>query len=117
MKKEICGSCKKPLSICKCKGKGGAKGDFGKPRWSLLPWVETSEIVDILTFGAAKYNDDNWKNVKNMDDRYFSAMQRHMVAWQNGERFDKESGKSHLAHAGCCLLFLMWGDNNPKKKK
>ena len=39
------------------------------------------------------------------------ACHRHLQAWWSGERLDKESGLPHLAHAVCCLLFLMWGDD------
>ena len=31
------------------------------------------------------------------------------MEWQ-GEQTDSESGKHHLAHAVCCLMFLMWFD-------
>ena len=92
----------------------GKKFDNEKPRWSLLPFKEIEEIVDVLTFGAQKYEDDNWKKVPDGRDRYFSALIRHLTAWWNGERLDSQSGKSHLAHAGCCLLFLMWGDKQKK---
>ncbi len=90
----------------------GRKFDQDKMRWELLPWKEVEEIVDILTFGAKKYEDDNWKHVRPLRTRYYGALMRHMTAWFNGEKKDPESGRSHLAHAGCCLLFLMWGDNN-----
>ena len=85
-----------------------------KPRWDLLPWNETEEIVEILTFGSEKYEDNNWQQVPAPRRRYFAALCRHVMAWWRGERKDKESGKSHLAHAGCCLLFLMWFDNEEK---
>jgi len=91
---------------------GGRKFDNDKPRWCLLPWKETEEIVEVLTLGSVKYEDHNWQRVPDARNRYFSAMHRHISAWWSGERFDKETGKSHLAHAGCCLLFLMWFDNN-----
>lgn len=95
----------------------GRKFDQDKPRWELLPYKEVGEIVDIFTFGAKKYEDNNWKHVKPLKERYFGALMRHLVAWKEGEKKDPESGRSHLAHAGCCLLFLMWGDNNPDKDK
>lgn len=90
----------------------GRKFDNDKPRWDLLPWPEVEEIVEILTFGSKKYEDNNWMFVKGAKKRYFGALCRHVIAWWKGEKRDPESGKSHLAHAGCCLLFLMWFDNN-----
>jgi len=90
----------------------GRKFDKGKLRWELLPYKELGEIVEIFTFGAEKYEDNNWQHVRPFRDRYYGALMRHLTAWFSGERHDPESGKSHLAHAGCCLLFLMWGDNN-----
>lgn len=86
----------------------GKKYDQKKPRWSLLPYKEVEKIVDILTFGAEKYDDDNWKIVPDGLDRYKSALMRHLAAYFDGEEMDPESGCTHLAHAGCNLLFLMW---------
>jgi hypothetical protein len=62
--------------------------------------------VEILTFGAEKYEPDNWKHVPDSKRRYFDAMQRHLWAWKEGEQDDPETGKNHLAHAMCCLMFL-----------
>lgn len=85
----------------------GLKRDGGKPRWDLLPYDALGPVVDVLTFGASKYDPWNWLHVADANDRYFSALQRHLVAWKLGERLDPESGLPHLAHAGCCLLFLL----------
>ena len=90
----------------------GRKDDLGKPQWCLLPFKAVEKIVKVLTFGAAKYSPGNWKNVSHADQRYFSALLRHLSAWHSGERFDKETKLSHLAHAGCCLLFLMELDDD-----
>jgi hypothetical protein len=91
----------------------GAGGDHHKekPVWHLLPWDEVEEIVRVLMFGAKKYTPNNWMHVKPRI-RYYDALQRHMKAWLNGEKKDPETGLAHLAHAGCCLLFLMWGDKH-----
>jgi len=85
----------------------GRKDDNGKPQWHLLPFKSVEKIVEVLTFGAMKYSANNWCGVPDAKNRYFSAMLRHITAWQKGEKNDDESGMSHLAHAGCCLLFLM----------
>lgn len=88
----------------------GRKFDQGKLRWSLLPWEAVRQIVDVLEYGATKYAPDNWKHVGNWRERYFNAMQRHILAWWGGEQNDPETGLHHLAHAGCCLVFLLWKD-------
>lgn len=92
----------------------GIKYDDGKLRWELLPLREIKDVVDILTLGAKKYKDDNWKFVEPIS-RYIGAFFRHIYAWTQGEKFDKETGKNHLAHAICCLLFLLYHDNEEKK--
>lgn len=95
----------------------GRKADSGKPRLSLLPWRAVSQIVDVLEFGAAKYEPNNWKHVPNARQRYFDAAMRHLLAWWDGERLDTESGLPHLAHAGCCILFLLWADKSDAEAK
>jgi hypothetical protein len=86
----------------------GMKFDEDKARWDLLPWDEIEDIVDVLTYGAKKYDADNWKSVSDPFNRYFSAMHRHIRAWDSGQSHDVETNKHHLAHAMCCLLFLLW---------
>lgn len=93
----------------------GRKDDEGKDRWDLLPWKEVGDVVAVLTFGAGHYGADNWKAVPAPRRRYVAAVMRHVVAWQTGERTDATTGRSHLAHAVACLLFLMWFDNNSAK--
>ena len=92
----------------------GVKYDDGKLEWDLLPYEELEQVVAILTFGAKKYSPDNWKKVPDAQRRYFNAMMRHIIAWKCGEEIDPESGKSHLAHAICNAMFLMWFDGNAK---
>ena len=92
----------------------GVKYDKGKRRWSLMPFEQLEDILEILEFGAEKYLPDNWKKVPNSPRRYFEALMRHVLEYKKGfdngvsNIKDEESGKSSLAHAGCCLLFLMW---------
>lgn len=88
------------------KGGGAVKADTDKVRIDLFPGDALLAISDILTSGAKKYEDRNWE--KGMKwSRPFGALMRHMWAWWQGEKFDTETGKSHLWHAGCCIVFLI----------
>ena len=84
----------------------GRKFDGGKLEYGLLPPHALKEVVKVLTFGAQKYERDNWQKVPDSKRRYFDAMQRHVWSWKQGEQLDPESGIHHLAHAMCCLMFL-----------
>lgn len=86
----------------------GIKYDASKPRWSLIPQGTLEEVIKVLEYGANKYAPDNWKKVPDMETRYYDAAMRHIDAYWKGEYLDQESGEPHLAHAVCCLLFLMW---------
>ena len=46
-------------------------------------------------------------------DRYVKAAFRHLIAYSQGEVNDKESGLPHLAHLGCCVLFLLSLEDEP----
>ena len=82
------------------------KDDNTKTRYDLLPPELLEETAKVLTFGAQKYSAHNWAQGASWS-RYFSAMMRHMWAWWRGEDNDPETGFSHLAHAACCISFLI----------
>lgn len=85
----------------------GLKFDEGKPALGLLPYYSLQEIAKVLKFGAEKYGKYNW--IKGMDwSRLIDASLRHILAFNDGEDLDPESGLPHLAHASSCLLFLLW---------
>lgn len=95
----------------------GLKYDGGKPEYGLLPPVALEEIAKVLTVGAKKYARENWRYVDDAPRRYFDALQRHVWAWKRGEHLDPETGLSHLAHAGCCLMFLLELDELEKNNE
>lgn len=94
----------------------GKKFDTGKARWDLLPWKPIEQIVKVLTHGSEKYGSYNWTKVTPFRERYFAALIRHLVAWREGEKIDPDSHLSHLAHAACNIVFLMWGEINQEKE-
>ena len=92
----------------------GRKDDAGKPKWSLVPFPQFEKVASVFTHGEKKYSAENWKKVKQHEERYFSAAMRHLTAWHGGNELDGESGLPHLAHACCSLLMLMWFDDQKK---
>lgn len=87
---------------------GGVKYDKDKPRLDLVPPEVVIALGTVLTYGAAKYADNNWRKNNGMRwGRVYAAMQRHLLAWQKGEDVDPESGLPHLHHALANLAFLI----------
>ena len=84
----------------------GVKHDTGKLPYDLLAPEYLEGTADILAFGAGKYGARNWEAGMAWS-RPFAALMRHMWAWWRGEHLDAETGKSHLWHASCCLMFLV----------
>lgn len=84
------------------------RSDLGKLRYDLLPPKVIEDLVTVLSGGAAKYGDSNWRNDGGMAwSRCYASLMRHLQAWYQGQDTDPESGLSHLAHAMCNLTFLM----------
>lgn len=82
------------------------KFDTGKPPLSLISRAALEEEARVMAFGAQKYDAHNWR--KGMDfSRLMDAALRHIYAFADGEDKDPETGLSHLAHARCCLAFLI----------
>lgn len=82
------------------------KHDKEKVRLELLSPIAMTEIAKVLTFGASKYADHNWRNGFKWS-RLIGAALRHIFSFLNGEDKDPETGLSHLAHAGSCIMFLL----------
>ena len=91
----------------------GVKFDTTKDRWDLLPIKATELEIKVLTHGAKKYAPENWRYVPDAKNRYYAALLRHIIAWRKGEILDPESKLPHLAHAKCCLSFLLELENTP----
>lgn len=86
---------------------GGRKDDGGKALMELIPPKAEMMLAQVLTFGAAKYGPWNWSQVPDLERRYLAAAMRHINAFRQGEVMDQESGLPHLAHAMCCLAFIL----------
>lgn len=86
--------------------KGAKKNDTEKRRMDLLSPIAIAKLADVLTFGAGKYDSNNWRKGLNWS-RVLGATLRHLFSFLGGEDKDPESGISHLAHAMCNMMFLL----------
>ncbi len=92
------------------------KHDSGKADWSLMPFEAVEEINKVLEFGANKYAAHNWQLCSGFKyTRVISSLLRHVFAFMRGEDNDPESGISHIAHAGCNIIFLLYYIKNKKR--
>ncbi len=82
------------------------KFDGGKLPFHLLSTEAMNQTAAVLAFGAQKYAAHNWRKGF-VWSRPLSAAMRHITAFNAGEDKDPESGLSHLAHAACCIMFLL----------
>ena len=88
-------------------GTGSAmKFDTDKLPVNLLSSEALLQTAAVLKFGADKYHAHNWRDGFAWS-RPLAAAMRHIMAYNDGEDKDPESGLSHLAHAACCIMFLL----------
>lgn len=85
----------------------GRKDDREKLLAHLFPIESFRAITRVLMFGAKKYGEFNWEKLENPRVRYYNAAIRHLHSWLMNEGTDPDTGESHLAHAGCCIVFLL----------
>lgn len=78
---------------------GGKQSQIGS-RLSLLPPEALLRVGAILTTGAAKYGDDNWRLIPKRDHLDHALM--HIVAYLRGD-----TTEDHLGNAACRLLFAI----------
>ncbi|NIU02434.1 MAG: hypothetical protein GWN01_16500 [Nitrosopumilaceae archaeon] len=69
-----------------------------------LDWFE--QIAAVLTYGAEKYEPDNWR-AGIPEGEIVGALLRHITAYRKGEKIDPETGLDHRAQAACNIYFWM----------
>jgi len=85
----------------------------GKMEWDQIDFESLEPLVEVLMFGETKYSRDNWKKGQLITE-LLGSLFRHIIAFQKGEDLDSESGKSHIGHAMCNLMFIQYVLNNHK---
>ena len=85
----------------------GLRYNKNKPKWSLVPQSALLPMVEVLEFGAKKYEAHNWMKGLSVNE-ICESMKRHLDAFMEGENNDPESLLSHIGHIQCNALFLAW---------
>lgn len=84
----------------------GYKHDGGKPRLALVPPEIIEAVGAVMTHGAEKYGEGNYRKVE--PARYRDALMRHICKWlKNPHGIDEDSGLPHLWHIACNVAFLL----------
>lgn len=84
----------------------GLRYNEGKTRYDLLPPFAIEQFARVLTAGAKKYSDNNWKLGMGWR-KVIASMKRHIAKFEIGEDFDEETGLLHMAHVMCNASFLL----------
>jgi hypothetical protein len=92
----------------------GIKKDTGKAPLDLLDGQVLEEMAHVMGFGASKYARDNWRNGMAVE-KVLASVLRHVYADLRGEHRDPETGRLHLSHAMCGLMFAVWYRLDPTR--
>ena len=83
-----------------------ARYNKDKLRYDLIPTWALQMLAAIYTFGAQKYDDDNWR--KGLSYRgTLASLMRHLEKFRAGHDNDEESGLPHLAHVAWNAFALL----------
>ena len=89
------------------------KFEEGKPDPSLFYSSALYETAQVRAFGIKKHGSPvGWKTTEPI--RHYDAAIRHIRAVMDGEDYDDESKKLHLAHAICDCMFEIERFKNPE---
>jgi hypothetical protein len=78
-----------------------------KPAPTLVPSTALILCADAMADGAAKYGPYNWRTGSIPLMKYLDKIQRHIVAYTDGEERAGDSKIHHLAHAMADLAIVL----------
>ena len=89
------------------------KDSKGKSAVELIVPDFILEIWQVLRAWAEKYKKNSWQWV-DTELHYASAI-RHLLAWKNWEKLDKESWQHHLIHCATNCMFIFYNEKKWKQ--
>ena len=94
---------------------GGMKDTKDKVQFTKLPLDLLDHVLDVMKYGAEKYDWDNWRKVE--AEKYIDAFYRHYRELEKGEWLDDESGLPHVGHIATDILFYCAIKMQEREKK
>lgn len=85
---------------------GALRFNDTKPMMSLVPGSLNRYTAMVLTYGAKKYEPNNWRKGFKWTS-ILDSLERHLTSFKDGEDYDDESGLPHVAHIACNVAFLI----------
>lgn len=78
-----------------------------KPSTDGIPPVAILHLGQAMADGVRKYGKFNWREKRVSVSVYTNAIDRHLLAYRDGEDVARDSGHHHLAHVmSCCAILL-----------
>jgi len=94
------------------------KSTLDKPPMQLIDPVAMKSLGETLRYGLNKYGVEHGPTYElGQPDTYLGALYRHLLAWQDGEITDPESGMPHLDHAFFNAYILLLHEKQGKRLK
>jgi len=84
----------------------------GKLDWTLVNFDSLEPLVAAMTYGATKYERNNWMNECEDPNQHIQSAFRHLVAMASGETYDKESGVRHSGHLLANMMMYNYHTKN-----
>lgn len=85
---------------------GASKHDQAKVDISLIPYVALTEAAKAFMVGEKKYGRYNYCR-GHKASQLIAAMQRHALAWFQGEEIDPTDGQHHLGSVIACAAMIL----------
>ena len=89
----------------------------GKPDWTLIDFKSLRPLVDVMTYGAKKYDVDNWKLPCENPRQHLQSAMRHMLELVDGNEIDDESGCLHSGHVIANMMMYNYHKHRNIKNK
>lgn len=72
-----------------------------------VPPALVIEAAPALAVGAERYGPYNWRETEVRLSIYLEAVERHVLAYRDGQDRAEDTGIHHLGHAAACIAIIL----------